>query len=121
LSVFRGSRDGYVKPFAGSYFAIAPTIMTLLRDFRPMTFVTALAAAITFLGLCGGAVVITDYARTGLAPRLPLAILSATLMLLASVFFVTGLVVSAINRRCAEPTALSGRWREDRLTRDLTA
>jgi glycosyltransferase involved in cell wall biosynthesis len=102
-------------------YRIALTIMTLLRDYRPMTFFTALAAAITFLGLCGGAIVITDYVRTGLVPRLPLAILSATLMLLASVFFVTGFVVSAINRRFAEATALSGRWREDRLTQDLTA
>jgi len=51
---------------------------------------------------------------------LPLAILSAMLILLASVFFVTGFVVSAINRRFAEATALSGRWREDRLTQDLT-
>jgi hypothetical protein len=56
-----------------------------------------------------------------LVPRLPLAILSAMLVLLAAVFFVTGFVVSAINRRFAEATALSSRWREDRLTQDLTA
>ena len=106
VSKLSSFRDGY---------RILMTIMTLLRDYRPMTFFTALAAAITFLGLCGGAVVLTDYLRTGLVPRLPLAILSATLILLASVFFVTGFVVSAINRRFAEAAALSGRWREDRL------
>jgi hypothetical protein len=42
------------------------------------------------------------------------------MILLAAVFFVTGFVVSAINRRFAEMAALSGRWREDRLTRDLS-
>jgi len=102
-------------------YRIVMTIMTLLRDYRPLTFFTALAAGITFLGLAGGAIVIIDYVRTGLVPRLPLAILSAMLILLAAVFFVTGFVVSAINRRFAEATALSGRWREDRLTQDLTA
>jgi glycosyltransferase involved in cell wall biosynthesis len=102
-------------------YRIVLTIMTLLRDYRPMTFFTALAGLITVLGLAGGAVVLTDFLRTGLVPRLPLAILSAMLVLLAAVFFVTGFVVSAINRRFAEATALSGRWREDRLTQDLTA
>jgi glycosyltransferase involved in cell wall biosynthesis len=101
-------------------YRILMTIMTLLRDYRPMTFFTALAAGITLLGLVGGVIVLSDYVRTGLVPRLPLAILSAMLILLASVFFVTGFVVSAINRRFAEATALSGRWREDRLTQDLT-
>ena len=102
-------------------YRIVMTIMTLLRDYRPMTFFTALAGAISILGLGGGAVVVIDYLRTGLVPRLPLAILSAMLILLAAVFFVTGFVVSAINRRFAEAAALSGRWHEDRLTQDLTA
>ncbi|HEY8736291.1 MAG TPA: glycosyltransferase family 2 protein [Candidatus Dormibacteraeota bacterium] len=101
-------------------YRILMTIMTLLRDYRPMTFFTTVAAVITLLGLLGGAVVLTDYLRTGLVPRLPLAVLSAAMILLAAVFFVTGFVVSAINRRFAEMAALSGRWREDRLTRDLS-
>ena len=112
VSKLSSFKDGY---------RILMTIMTLLRDYRPMTFFTVLASAIAFLGLCGGAVVVTDYLRTGLVPRLPLAILSSMLILLASVFFVTGFVVSAINRRFAEAAALAGRWRDDRLTRDLSA
>jgi glycosyltransferase involved in cell wall biosynthesis len=101
-------------------YRILMTIMTLLRDYRPMTFFTTLAAAITLVGLGIGAVVVTDYLRTGLVPRLPLAVLSAALILLASVFFATGFVVSAINRRFAEAAALSSRWREDRLSHNLT-
>ncbi len=100
-------------------YRILMTIMTLLRDYRPMTFFTAIAAAITLLGLMGGAVVLTDYLRTGLVPRLPLAVLSAAMVLLAAVFFATGFVVSAINRRFAEMTALSRRWRDDHLTHDI--
>ena len=111
VSKLSSFKDGY---------RILMTIMTLLRDYRPMTFFSSLAAVIAFLGVCGGAVVLDDYIRTGLVPRLPLAILSAALMLLASVFFVTGFVVSAINRRFAEAAALSARWRVDRLSRDLS-
>src|SRR5207245_7244493 len=92
-------------------YRILMTIMTLLRDYRPMTFFTALAGGITLLGLVGGVIVLSDYVRTGLVPRLPLAILSGMLILLASVFFVTGFVVRCINRRFAEACALSCRWR----------
>ena len=102
-------------------YRILLTIMTLLRDYRPMTFFTVLASVIALLSLTAGAVVLTDYVRTGLVPRLPLAVLSAAMMLLAAVFFVTGFVVSAINRRFAEMTALARRWREDQLTRDVSA
>lgn len=102
-------------------YRILMTIMTLLRDYRPMTFFTVLASGIAVLGLFGGAVVLTDYVRTGLVPRLPLAILSAAMEILAAVFFATGFVVSAINRRFAEAAVLTGRWRDERLTRDLSA
>ena len=102
-------------------YRILMTIMTLLRDYRPMTFFTALASGIALLGLLGGGVVLTDYLRTGLVPRLPLAILSAAMEILAAVFFATGFVVSAINRRFAEAAVLTGRWRDERLTRDLSA
>jgi glycosyltransferase involved in cell wall biosynthesis len=112
VSKLSSFRDGY---------RILMTMMTLLRDYRPMTFFTAMSGLITFLGLCGGTVVLSDYVRTGLVPRLPLAVLSAALILLASVFFATGFVVSAINRRFAEAAALSGRWMDDRLTHDLSA
>jgi hypothetical protein len=104
-------RDGY---------RILMTIFSLLRDYRPMTFFTALAGVITFFGLLGGAIVLMEFLRTGLVLRLPLAVLSAALVLLAAVFFVTGFVVSAINRRFAEMSALTARW-QDQHTRDLTA
>ena len=104
-------RDGY---------RILMTIMTLLRDYRPMTFFTVLAGGLTLAALGIGAVVISDYLRTGLVARLPLAVLSAAMILLASVFFAMGFVVSTINRRFAEMGALSRRWREDRLLRDVS-
>lgn len=112
VSKLSSFKDGY---------RILMTIVTLLRDYRPMAFFSVVAAVIGLLGLLGGAVVLSDYLRTGLVPRLPLAILSATLMLLSAVFLSTGLIVSAINRRFAEAGALASRWRADRLTYDLSA
>jgi hypothetical protein len=104
-------RDGY---------RIVMTIMALLRDYRPMTFFTALAGLILLAGMVGGLVVALDFLRTGLVPRLPLAILSSALVLLAAVFLVTGFVVSAINRRFAEMEVLTNRWRSDSIDVDLS-
>ena len=104
-------RDGY---------RIVMTIMALLRDYRPMTFFTALAGVILLAGMLGGLVVVLDFLRTGMVPRLPLAILSSALVLLAAVFLVTGFVVSAINRRFAEMEVLTNRWRSDSIDVDLS-
>jgi len=100
-------------------YRIVMTIMALLRDYRPMTFFSVLSGVILAAGLLGGSVVILDYLRTGLVPRLPLAILSSVLILLAAVFLVTGFIVSAINRRFAEMEALSGRWRAGSIDVDV--
>jgi glycosyltransferase involved in cell wall biosynthesis len=103
-------RDGY---------RIVMTIMALLRDYRPMTFFSGVAGLILCAGVAGGSVVISDYLRTGLVPRLPLAILSSVLILLAAVFLATGFIVSAINRRFAEMSVLSERWRADSIEIDI--
>jgi glycosyltransferase involved in cell wall biosynthesis len=98
---------------------IVMTIMALLRDYRPMTFFSVVAGLILCAGVAGGSVVISDYLRTGLVPRLPLAILSSVLILLAAVFLATGFIVSAINRRFAEMSVLSERWRADAIEIDI--
>jgi glycosyltransferase involved in cell wall biosynthesis len=101
-------------------YRILMTIMALLRDYRPMTFFTVLSGIILAAGLLGGTVVVLDYFRTGLVPRLPLAILSSVLILLAAVFLVAGFIVSAINRRFAEMEVLAGRWRTESIDLDLS-
>jgi len=104
-------RDGY---------RIVMTIMALLRDYRPMTFFSALSGVILFAGLLGGLVVVLDFIRTGLVQRFPLAILSSALVLLSAVFLVTGFVVSAINRRFAEMEVLTNRWRSGSIDVDIS-
>jgi glycosyltransferase involved in cell wall biosynthesis len=81
-------------------------ILTFFRDYRPLTFFGTLAAVLLVLSLAGGAVVVSEFLRTGLVPRLPLAVLSAALFILAALSFTCGVLLSSINRRASELAAL---------------
>lgn len=80
-------------------------ILTFFRDYKPLTFFGLLALFFLVLSLAGGGVVVTEYLRTGLVPRLPLAVLSAALFILAALSFACGVLLSTINRRSAEIAA----------------
>jgi glycosyltransferase involved in cell wall biosynthesis len=81
-------------------------ILTFFRDYRPLAFFGTLALLLLLLSLAGGAVVVAEFLRTGLVPRLPLAVLSAALFILAALSFTCGVLLSSINRRAAELAAL---------------
>jgi glycosyltransferase involved in cell wall biosynthesis len=81
-------------------------ILTFFRDYRPLAFFGTLATVLMLLSLAGGGVVVTEFLRTGLVPRLPLAVLSAALFILAALSFTCGVLLSSINRRAAELAAL---------------
>ena len=81
-------------------------ILTFFRDYRPLMFFGTLALVLLLMSLAGGAVVVTEFLRTGLVPRLPLAVLSAALFILAALSFTCGVLLSSINRRAAELAAL---------------
>jgi glycosyltransferase involved in cell wall biosynthesis len=81
-------------------------ILTFFRDYRPLAFFGTLALVLLLLSLLGGAVVVTEFLRTGLVPRLPLAVLSAALFILAALSLTCGVLLSSINRRAAELAAL---------------
>ena len=90
-------RDGY---------RILMAILTFFRDYKPLTFFGLLATFFLVLSLAGGAVVVTEFVKTGLVPRLPLAVLSAALFILAALSLTCGVIISTINRRSAEIAAL---------------
>jgi glycosyltransferase involved in cell wall biosynthesis len=81
-------------------------ILTFFRDYRPLTFFGLLSLFFLVLSLAGGGVVIAEYLRTGLVPRLPLAVLSAALFTLSALSLTCGILLSSINRRSAEIAAL---------------
>lgn len=84
-------------------------ILTTFRDYRPLTFFGSLSLLLLALSLAGGTVVVVGFLRTGLVPRLPLAVLSAALFMLSALCMACGVLLSSINRRAAEIAALINR------------
>lgn len=81
---------------------ILKTILTLFRDYRPLTFFSVLGLVLTALGCVPGAIVISDYLKTGLVPRLPSAVLAMGLVLTGMLALVVGLILHTISRRFQE-------------------
>ena len=73
-------------------------ITRLVREERPLEFFAALAGILALLSVLASVPVITEYAATGLVPRLPTAILSLGLMLVAFLSLTCGLVLATVTR-----------------------
>lgn len=78
------------------------TIVSLFRDYRPMTFFSILGFFSILIGIALGSRVVLEYFETGLVLRLPTAVLSITFIILGFTSVLSGLTVSAINRRYRE-------------------
>jgi len=79
-------------------FRILRVMLTLFKNERPVLFfgIAAAILAVTSIGL--SVPVIITYLQTGLVPRFPTAILSATIMMLAFLSVVCGLVLDTVTR-----------------------
>jgi glycosyltransferase involved in cell wall biosynthesis len=82
-------------------------IMELTRHERPLLYHGLLGLALFLVGLLLGLPVIAEYAETGLVPRLPTAVLAASLMILALLMLVTGLILDGLRRSRRESARLS--------------
>lgn len=78
------------------------TIMSILRDYRPMTFFPLFAAFLVIIGLIFGGIVFYGYYKTGLVLRLPMAILAVSFIIVAFITFIAGFITETINRRFKE-------------------
>ena len=78
------------------------TILSLARDYKPLTFFGVPGAGLIFLGLLLGLIPISEYFTTGFVLRFPTAILAVGLVLSGSLLAVIGLILHAINRRFQE-------------------
>jgi glycosyltransferase involved in cell wall biosynthesis len=79
-------------------FRILFTIFHLYRAERPLRFFTALGIALGLVSLGLGVPVVVTYIETGLVPRLPTAVLSMGLMLLAFLSISAGLILDTVTR-----------------------
>lgn len=73
-------------------------IMLLFKEIRPFMFFTVIAVLLA--GLSGGIAlpVIAEFIVTGLVPRLPTAVLSASIMLCAVLAFLCGTILDSLSR-----------------------
>jgi glycosyltransferase involved in cell wall biosynthesis len=73
-------------------------ILQLFREERPMAFFTLLFAALLLVSVGLGVPVVIEFMETGLVPRLPTALLSTGVMLLAFLSLVAGFVLDNVTR-----------------------
>jgi glycosyltransferase involved in cell wall biosynthesis len=88
-------------------FRILKTIIKLVRGEKPLLFFSSIAMVFVLLSLIIGIPVITEYFSTGLVPKFPSAILSASLMVLAWISFYSGLILDNVTRSRLEAKQLA--------------
>ncbi|NVM23357.1 MAG: glycosyltransferase [Desulfobacterales bacterium] len=81
---------------------ILATIFLLFRDYKPFTFFGSVGVLLLIPAMFLGAIVTSDYLKTGLVPRFPSAILAVGLVLSALLSFTIGLILSTMSRRFRE-------------------
>ncbi|HEV2607249.1 MAG TPA: glycosyltransferase [Xanthomonadaceae bacterium] len=86
-------RDGY---------RVLRTILFLYKDFRPLQFFGLIALACFLAGIGFGAIVVREFALTGLVTHPSTAVLSVALVLVGMLSLATGLILDTVNRRSQE-------------------
>ncbi|HTA64068.1 MAG TPA: glycosyltransferase [Xanthomonadaceae bacterium] len=86
-------RDGY---------RVLRTILFLYKDYRPLQFFGLVALAFVVAGIGFGAIVVHEFAVTGLVTHPSTAVLAVALVLLGMLSLATGLVLDTVNRRSQE-------------------
>lgn len=94
---------------------ILRTLLVLYRDYRPMYYFGALAAGAFLAGLLAGWFPVAEYFRTGQVLRFPLAILAASLEVIAVLTVQIGIILESGLRASREAFQL--RLREEDIRR----
>jgi glycosyltransferase involved in cell wall biosynthesis len=82
-------------------FRILSAILTLFRDYRPLSFFGALAMFSILLGLAPGIFVTIEFLERGTV-RIPTAVLATGLEIVGFLFMLNGVVLAAVSRRFRE-------------------
>lgn len=86
---------------------IALMLVYLFEQVRPALFFGLLGGFMAILSLTLGIPVVIEYVRTGLVPRLPTAVLSSALMLLAMLTATCGIILDSVGRGRKEAKRLA--------------
>ena len=79
-------------------FRILFMIGRLVKEERPLEFFSIAAAALTLIAVILAVPIVVTFLETGLVPRLPTAVLSTGLMILAFLAFACGLILETVTR-----------------------
>jgi hypothetical protein len=83
-------------------FVILNSVLSLVRDYKPLTFFGTLGLILIAVGLIPGGVVTVEFIKTGLVTHIPSAILAVALILAGTLLILAGLVLHTITRRFQE-------------------
>ena len=81
---------------------ILRTIFLLIKEERPFLFCIIIACLLAALSLGIATPVFITFAKTGLVPRLPSAVLATGLMIWALLFFISGLILDNVRQSVQE-------------------
>jgi glycosyltransferase involved in cell wall biosynthesis len=82
----------------GDGFRILRTILKLYRSEKPLRFFVAIGAFLALVSIGLAIPILVNYLETGLVPRLPTAVLSMGLMIVAVLSVSSGLVLDTVTR-----------------------
>lgn len=71
-------------------------IFSLVKEERPFSFFSTIALLSALASLLLGYPIVVEFLQTGLVPRLPTAILAASIMLVAVLAFISGLILDTV-------------------------
>jgi len=91
----------------GDGFRILRTIVNIYRAERPLMFFSAIGLMLAIASIGFAAPIFVTYTETGLVPRLPTAILSTGLIMLAALSGAVGLVLDTVTRGRLETKLLA--------------
>lgn len=78
------------------------TMMQLFRHMHPLRFYAAIALFFFCVSLGLGLPILVEFANTGLVPRLPTAVLSASIAIIATLFFIVGILLDTVSKGHSE-------------------
>ncbi len=82
----------------GDGFRILRTILLLMKEERPFTFFGSIFAILALLSVVLAYPLVVTFLETGLVPRIPTAVLSSGIMLLAFLSLTCGLILDTVTR-----------------------
>ncbi|MDR1508461.1 MAG: glycosyltransferase family 2 protein [Synergistaceae bacterium] len=95
-------------------FRILLLIFSILKDYHPLAFFSALASVALLAGLLCGAPTVSDFIRLGYTPRVPLAVLASALVLVASIFFICAFILDTMVSHERQRNELNLLWFKER-------